>query len=62
MAERESFESLLDRITRKSGLKSLYIQAIKSGQDGGLVYEYKGEKYSLEDGKSHLRRDLTETN
>jgi hypothetical protein len=54
MPERESFDSLLDRITRKSGLQSLYIQAIKSGQDGGLVYEYKGEKYSLEDGKSPL--------
>lgn len=35
-------------------MKSIYIQAVKSGQDGGLVYEHKGEKYSLEDGKSPL--------
>jgi len=48
--EGESFEKLLDRITRKSGLQPAQIKAIKSGQDGGLVYEYKGEKYSLEDG------------
>ena len=50
MIEGESFEKLLDRITRKSGLQPAQIKAIKSGQDGGLVYEYKGEKYSLEDG------------
>ena len=55
LAENESFDSLLDRITRKSGLKSSSVQAIKSGQDGGLVYEYKGEKYALEDGVSYRR-------
>jgi hypothetical protein len=53
-AEGESFDSLFDRITRKGGLTSSQVKGIKSGQDGGVLYEYQGDKYSLEDGRSFV--------
>jgi hypothetical protein len=46
----ETYDSLFDRISKKAGLQTAQAKALKSGQEGGLVYEYKGEKYSLEDG------------
>jgi len=46
----EDFDSLFDRISKKAGLQSEQAKSLKSGQEGGLVYEYKGDKYSLEDG------------
>lgn len=47
----ESFAAFLDRIAPKAGLQTKDVQALKEGKDGsGLVYEYEGERYSLEDG------------
>jgi hypothetical protein len=52
----ETFNTFLERIAPKAGLQQQDIQALKQGKDGsGLVYEYEGQRYSLEDGSSCRR-------
>ena len=51
----ETFAAFLDRIAPKAGLQQKDVQTLKEGKDGSsLVYEYEGERYSLEDGSSAL--------
>ena len=48
----ESFQSLISRIVSKSGISSAEQKAIQERKDGaGVVYEFEGERWSLEDGE-----------
>lgn len=52
MADGESFAKLQDRIVEKAGLSRVEAQAVRDRKDGaGLVYEYDGSRWALEDGE-----------
>lgn len=52
IAEGESHSSLVARIVKKAGYSEEEQKAVKSGKDGaGLVYEFEGARWSLEDGE-----------
>jgi hypothetical protein len=53
----QTFKSLLDRIASKSGLSTAEQTALKGRKEGaGIIYEFEGERWSLEDGRSFLLR------
>lgn len=60
ITEGESYDGLLDRVAHKAGLEASQTKALKSHKDGGLAYEYQGEKYSLEDSTSPAVTNRTE--
>jgi hypothetical protein len=52
MPDGEQYDGLIDRIAKKAGLGSEEVSALKQGKDGsGLVYEFEGGRWSLEDGE-----------
>lgn len=53
MVDEEKFPDFLTRIATKSGLDEETVKAVKERKDGaGVVYEFEGGRWSLEDGSS----------
>lgn len=49
----EEYSDLVSRIASKASLSKDDVTALKEGKDGaGLVYEFEGGRWSLEDGES----------
>ena len=49
----EGYAKMIDRIATKAGLSTEDATALKEGKDGaGLVYEFEGSRFALEDGVS----------
>lgn len=53
--EDEKHAGLISRIASKAGLSRKEATSLQEGKEGsGLVYEYEGSRWSLEDGMSTI--------
>jgi hypothetical protein len=58
----EGYAGLIDRIVIKAGLDKPEAESVRRGKDGaGLVYEFDGARWSLEDGECGERPGATGT-
>lgn len=52
LVDSEGYASLIDRIITKAGVDKHDAESVRRGKDGaGLVYEFDGARWSLEDGE-----------
>jgi len=59
MPDGESYSSLANRIASKAGLEQKDLKAQGKKDGSGLVYEFEGEKWALEDGTSYYLHRCT---